>query len=52
MSKEPKKKSTVKNQTKICPTCDREFHNRYKWESRGQWDNIVYCSSSCRKKEH
>ncbi|MCV7073712.1 DUF2256 domain-containing protein [Mycolicibacterium rufum] len=33
---------------KVCPVCGRPFHNRKKWSSRGQWDQIVYCSRRCR----
>ena len=36
------------NETKICPVCNRPFENRKKWESRGLWDQIVYCSERCR----
>ncbi|MFL2913482.1 MAG: DUF2256 domain-containing protein [Opitutales bacterium] len=35
--------------SKICPVCKRSFENRKKWESRGIWDQIVYCSDKCRK---
>lgn len=34
---------------KICPTCQLPFSNRHKWESRGLWPEIVYCSKTCRK---
>ncbi len=33
--------------TKICPTCQRPFTWRKKWER--DWDNIVYCSERCRR---
>ncbi|MGU3653636.1 DUF2256 domain-containing protein [Mycolicibacterium sp. A43C] len=36
------------SEVKICPTCGRPFHNRKKWRSRGQWDQIIYCSRRCR----
>lgn len=36
--------------TKICPVCQRPFTNRHKWESRGLWPSIIYCSKACRKK--
>ncbi len=39
----------VKSQVKICPVCRREFHNRKKWQSRGLWPSIVYCSERCRR---
>ncbi|MBX2879556.1 MAG: DUF2256 domain-containing protein [Granulosicoccus sp.] len=35
-------------QTKICPVCQRPFNNRKKWQSRGLWPGIVYCSRQCR----
>ena len=35
-------------ETKICPVCNRPFENRKKWESRGLWEQIVYCSERCR----
>ncbi|MCV7183969.1 DUF2256 domain-containing protein [Mycolicibacterium murale] len=35
-------------ETKICAACGRPFHNRKKWRSRGQWDQILYCSRRCR----
>ena len=34
---------------KVCRQCNRSFSNRKKWESRGIWDKIVYCSDKCRK---
>ena len=40
----------IKQQTKICPVCLRSFSNRKKWESRGVWDKIIYCSDACRNK--
>ena len=33
---------------KICPICNRPFENHKKWENRGQWSNVVYCSDKCR----
>ncbi|ARN71608.1 Asl3923 protein [Nonlabens tegetincola] len=33
--------------TKVCPSCEREFTWRKKWEKN--WDNVVYCSKKCRK---
>jgi hypothetical protein len=35
--------------TKPCLTCGRPFANRKSWESRGQWEEIKYCSDKCRK---
>ena len=32
--------------TKICPSCNREFTWRKKWEK--DWDNVLYCSKKCR----
>lgn len=46
-----KSKVDIKKQTKICLVCKREFSNRKTWESRGQWDSVVYCSSKCQKKQ-
>ncbi|MEM1154735.1 MAG: DUF2256 domain-containing protein [Pseudomonadota bacterium] len=39
----------VRKQSKICPVCKRPFYNRKKWASRGQWEQITYCSDRCRK---
>jgi hypothetical protein len=39
----------LKSQVKVCPVCQREFHNRKKWQSRGLWPTIVYCSERCRR---
>lgn len=36
-------------QTKICPVCLKEFHNRAKWEKRDLWKEVKYCSDKCRK---
>ncbi|MFQ3335884.1 MAG: hypothetical protein ACI94N_001238 [Candidatus Arcticimaribacter sp.] len=33
--------------TKICPTCERPFSWRKKWE-RG-WEQVIYCSKKCKK---
>lgn len=38
----------VKQQSKVCPSCKLAFHNRKKWQSRGMWDQIIYCSKKCR----
>ncbi|MBC7581536.1 DUF2256 domain-containing protein [Aeromicrobium sp.] len=35
--------------TKICPACERPFSNRKKWQSRGLWPSIIYCSKACQK---
>jgi hypothetical protein len=42
----------IKQQTKICPVCLRSFSNRKKWDSRGLWDKIVYCSDACKNKTY
>lgn len=34
---------------KICPVCQRPFTWRKKWKRN--WENVVYCSDSCRKKK-
>lgn len=39
----------LKKQFKICSTCRLPFHNRKKWESRGIWEHVKYCSDKCRK---
>lgn len=38
-------------ENKIYPVCQRKFFNRKKWESRGQWPRIIYCSDVCRNKK-
>ncbi|WP_081719589.1 DUF2256 domain-containing protein [Salinispira pacifica] len=40
----------ISEQQKICPVCGRPFSNRKRWDSRGQWEQIKYCSDSCRRK--
>lgn len=45
-----KTKQQYQKEIKICPVCKREFHNRAKWDKRGQWEQIKYCSKKCRKK--
>ncbi|MDG2473330.1 MAG: DUF2256 domain-containing protein [Pseudomonadales bacterium] len=35
-------------QTKVCPVCQLSFSNRKKWQRRGLWSDIVYCSQRCR----
>ncbi|MFK7854292.1 MAG: DUF2256 domain-containing protein [Granulosicoccus sp.] len=35
--------------TKLCPVCNRSFDNRKKWESRGLWPSIRFCSERCRR---
>ncbi|MCV7013371.1 DUF2256 domain-containing protein [Mycolicibacterium madagascariense] len=37
----------AKAQSKTCPACGRPFTNRKKWSSRGQWDQVIYCSKRC-----
>ncbi|WP_084708265.1 DUF2256 domain-containing protein [Marinobacter psychrophilus] len=32
---------------KTCPTCDRPFHWRKKWQSC--WEHVVHCSERCRR---
>jgi len=41
--------SNIREQTKVCPRCQRAFTNRKKWQARGQWESIVYCSERCRR---
>jgi len=41
-------KENIKVQTKICAVCKKPFNNRKKWASRGQWEQIKYCSEKCR----
>lgn len=33
--------------TKICPTCERPFGWRKKWER--DWEQVIYCSKKCKK---
>ena len=33
--------------TKICPTCERSFSWRKKWER--DWEQVIYCSKKCKK---
>ncbi|QVI29479.1 DUF2256 domain-containing protein [Mycolicibacterium neoaurum] len=42
------RRSGKSDEVKTCPVCGRPFHNRKKWRSRGQWDQIIYCSRRCR----
>ncbi|MEP4146174.1 MAG: DUF2256 domain-containing protein [Halioglobus sp.] len=35
-------------QSKVCPVCRLSFNNRKKWQQRGQWEQIIYCSARCR----
>ncbi|HAU59379.1 MAG TPA: DUF2256 domain-containing protein, partial [Opitutae bacterium] len=44
------KRNVKSRESKICPICVRPFENRKKWKSRGQWDQVVYCSVKCRMK--
>ncbi|MBX2868598.1 MAG: DUF2256 domain-containing protein [Acidiferrobacterales bacterium] len=39
----------IKQQSKICPVCEKPFQNRKKWQSRGLWPQIIYCSERCRR---
>ncbi|MEJ6735802.1 MAG: DUF2256 domain-containing protein [Flavobacteriales bacterium] len=33
--------------TKICPTCERPFSWRKKWQRA--WEQVIYCSKKCKK---
>ncbi|MDB4066372.1 DUF2256 domain-containing protein [Flavobacteriaceae bacterium] len=33
--------------TKICPSCERPFSWRKKWER--DWEQVIYCSKKCKK---
>ncbi|NBV76751.1 DUF2256 domain-containing protein [bacterium] len=46
------KKKTILQQNKTCPVCARAFSNRKSWESRSQWEQVVYCSEKCRRARH
>ncbi|MBB6049021.1 DUF2256 domain-containing protein [Armatimonas rosea] len=35
--------------TKVCPTCQRAFTWRKKWER--DWESVRYCSDACRRKK-
>ena len=35
--------------TKMCPTCNRTFTWRKKWER--DWENVKYCSEKCKKQK-
>lgn len=39
-----RKKSELPQKT--CPTCERPFVWRKKWER--DWDSVIYCSKRCR----
>ncbi|MDA9360692.1 DUF2256 domain-containing protein [Flavobacteriaceae bacterium] len=32
--------------TKICPSCERPFSWRKKWER--DWEQVIYCSKKCK----
>ena len=32
---------------KICPTCERPFSWRKKWQRA--WEQVIYCSKKCKK---
>jgi hypothetical protein len=34
---------------KLCVVCGKAFTNRAKWQKRGQWESVKYCSERCRK---
>ncbi|MBT0567102.1 DUF2256 domain-containing protein [Williamsia sp. CHRR-6] len=36
-------------ESKTCVVCGRPFDNRKRWEGRGQWDEVRYCSQACRR---
>ncbi len=36
-------------ETRLCARCKRPFQNRKKWQSRGLWPGIRYCSERCRR---
>ncbi|WP_299573076.1 DUF2256 domain-containing protein [uncultured Williamsia sp.] len=36
-------------ESKVCEVCGRPFTNRKRWNSRGQWDEVRYCSQACRR---
>ncbi|MDB4222514.1 DUF2256 domain-containing protein [Granulosicoccus sp.] len=36
-------------ESKQCPVCERPFQNRKKWQSRGLWEAVKYCSERCRR---
>ncbi|MDB4431055.1 DUF2256 domain-containing protein [Pseudomonadales bacterium] len=40
--------TATKLESKICPVCTLSFNNRKKWQQRGVWPDIVYCSARCR----
>lgn len=42
----------LQKQTKICLVCKKSFNNRKRWDSRGQWEKIIYCSDACRKNKN
>ncbi|MBL7830122.1 MAG: DUF2256 domain-containing protein [Saprospiraceae bacterium] len=35
--------------TKVCPSCNRPFSWRKKWEK--VWSEVKYCSTNCSKKK-
>jgi hypothetical protein len=43
----PKMRQKSDLPTKTCPTCQRPFIWRKKWER--DWDNVRYCSDRCRR---
>ncbi|MCX6369087.1 MAG: DUF2256 domain-containing protein [Armatimonadetes bacterium] len=49
--KSPASKPSLRNPhnlpTKICPSCQRAFVWRKKWER--DWESVLYCSDACRK---
>ncbi|WP_082305873.1 MULTISPECIES: DUF2256 domain-containing protein [unclassified Pseudoalteromonas] len=45
--RENKSKGKAVLPQKLCPTCNRLFSWRKKWQR--DWDNVIYCSKRCRK---
>ncbi|MEZ4704486.1 MAG: DUF2256 domain-containing protein [Bdellovibrionota bacterium] len=40
-------KTPLRGQIKDCEVCGLSFHNRKKWASRNQWEEVKYCSDRC-----
>ncbi|MEN8718240.1 MAG: DUF2256 domain-containing protein [Sulfurovum sp.] len=45
-----KAKSKTNLDSKICPTCQKPFTWRKKWER--DWENVTYCSKLCQKNKN
>ncbi|MBZ4487716.1 MULTISPECIES: DUF2256 domain-containing protein [unclassified Microbacterium] len=39
---------TSPKRSKPCAHCGRPFTDRKRWSGRDQWDEVKYCSASCR----